>query len=127
MSNIRALVIYDDECMFCRSQIKLLQFLDMQKILVFESLHNPKILIDFPDLSYEELLTKMYVITPDQLRFGGADAIKYLSRKLILLWPLAILLHIPYSMWLWDSIYSFIARNRYYIAGRCKGSCKIKK
>lgn len=122
-----ALIIYDGECRFCRSQIAILNRLDMWGVLTFESLHDPSIHIDFPDITHEELLKRMYVIDSDQSRYSGANAIRYLSRKLMLLWPLAILLHIPYSMWLWNMVYNFIARNRYRIAGKCTGSCKIKK
>jgi predicted DCC family thiol-disulfide oxidoreductase YuxK len=34
------------------------------------------------------------------------------------LWPLAPLLHIPFSMPLWRWLYRLVARNRYRIAGK---------
>jgi predicted DCC family thiol-disulfide oxidoreductase YuxK len=59
-------------------------------------------------------------------RRGGADAVRYLSRRLMLLWPLALLLHVPGSMPLWQWLYRVVARNRYRIAGSCaEGSCRI--
>ena len=36
---------------------------------------------------------------------GGAVAVRYLSRRLVLLWPLALLLHVPGSLPLWKSLY----------------------
>jgi predicted DCC family thiol-disulfide oxidoreductase YuxK len=52
--------------------------------------------------------------------------VRYLSRRLVLLWPLALLLHVPGSMPLWQWLYRVVARNRYRIAGSCaEGSCRI--
>lgn len=127
MVNNKVIVIYDGECVFCRSQIKLLGVLDVWGILKFESLHDPEVKKYVPGISYEELLKRMYVVTPSSEVYGGADAVKCLSRKLMLLWPLAILLHVPCSSWLWNALYDFVAKNRYKIAGRCGGSCGFKR
>ena len=57
---------------------------------------------------------------------GGAEAVRYLSRRLPLLWPLALPLHLPGSLPIWRSLYALVARNRYRIAGRCDdGSCRL--
>lgn len=120
------IVIYDGRCSFCRFQISLLRTLDICKKLKFISLYDDIVSEQFPMLSREDLLKQMYVVSSTQFIYGGAEAIRYLSRRLILLWPMAILLHIPYSMFFWDKIYRFIARNRYLIAGKCSDSCAIK-
>jgi hypothetical protein len=52
-------------------------------------------------------------------REGGAEAVRYLSRRLVPLWPLAILLHVPGTMPLWNGLYAFVARHRFAIAGSC--------
>jgi predicted DCC family thiol-disulfide oxidoreductase YuxK len=126
MQDNRALVIYDGMCEFCRAQIGLLKCLDLWGVLQFESLHSERISSEFPMISHEDLLKRMYVVSSDHFIYGGADAVKYISRKLILLWPIALLLHIPYTMPLWNMMYDFIARNRYRIAGKCTDSCKIR-
>jgi predicted DCC family thiol-disulfide oxidoreductase YuxK len=120
------IVIWDGECNFCRSQVERLHRLDSGK-LAYLSLHDPRVQSLCPELSHDQLLEQMWVITRDQRRFGGADAGRYLSRHLPKLWWLMPLLHLPFSMPLWRWIYRQIARRRYKISGRqCDtGSCKI--
>ncbi|MFM8705597.1 MAG: hypothetical protein ACKOHG_17405 [Planctomycetia bacterium] len=53
---------------------------------------------------------------------------KYLSRRLPLLWPLAVPLQIPGTEPLWAALYRFVARNRLRIAGSCDdGTCKLPR
>jgi predicted DCC family thiol-disulfide oxidoreductase YuxK len=81
---------------------------------------------DFPEIPPADLLEQMYVVDRSGLARGGAEAVRYLSRRLPLLWPLALPLHVPGSLPLWRSLYRFVARNRFRIAGRCdEGTCKI--
>ena len=123
----RDTVLYDGECRFCRSQIALLRRCDVGGRLVFTSLHDPSVARDFPELAPEDLHARMYVVDRDGQARGGAEAVRYLSRRLPLLWPLAVPLHVPGSLPLWQAFYGFVARNRYRIAGRCDdGSCRIR-
>lgn len=127
----RDTVLYDGECNFCRGQIRLLRRLDPCGRLTFRSLHEPQVASDLPEISREQLLSQMYVVDRNGRARGGAEAVRYISRRLPLLWPLAALLHIPGSLPLWRSCYAFVARNRYRIAGRfgadaCdSGTCKL--
>ena len=75
--------------------------------------------IDFPELSSEQLQEQMFVIDTQGNARGGAVAVRYLSRKLPLLWPLALLLHIPGTLPLWNWLYAFVAKRRLWIAGKC--------
>lgn len=119
-------VLYDGGCRFCRGQIALLQRFDVTKRIVFMSLHDPTVARDFPEISREELLAQMYVVDRSGTARGGAEAVRFLARRLPLLWPLAVPLHIPGSLPLWRSLYRFVARHRYRIAGRCdEGTCRI--
>jgi predicted DCC family thiol-disulfide oxidoreductase YuxK len=119
-------VLYDGACRFCRSQIALLRRLDLTGRLAFTSLHDPSVARDFPEIPPADLLEQMYVVDRSGLARGGAEAVRYLSRRLPLLWPLALPLHVPGSLPLWRSLYRFVARNRFRIAGRCdEGTCKI--
>jgi predicted DCC family thiol-disulfide oxidoreductase YuxK len=80
----------------------------------------------FPEIAYDDLLNQMYIISRQGQARGGAEAVRYLSRKLPLLWPLAALLHVPGSLPLWKSLYAFVARHRMKIAGSCEdGTCRI--
>lgn len=122
----RDTVLYDGQCRFCRSQIALLRRLDLGGSLHFTSLHDPAVPNAFPELSRDDLLAQMYVIDTAGRARGGAEAVRYLSRKLPLLWPLAVLLHIPGTLPLWQTLYRFVARNRMRIAGSCtEGTCRL--
>lgn len=122
----RDTVIYDGHCRFCRSQIALLRRLDLGGSLDFISQHEPSVPRDFSELSPDDLHTQMYVVDRGGHARGGAEAVRYLTRRLPLLWPLAVPLHVPGSMPLWKSLYRFVARNRFRIAGTCdEGTCRL--
>jgi predicted DCC family thiol-disulfide oxidoreductase YuxK len=120
-------VLFDGQCNFCRQQISHLRRLDGRNRLRYVSLHDPWVAKTFPDLSYEQLMEQMWVIAPDGARYGGAGALKYLSRRLPILWPLAPALHFPGTLPLWNWLYRQVAKRRYRIAGRqCEdGSCSL--
>ena len=106
-------VIYDGDCPFCRAQVARLARWDGRGHLAFVSLHDPWVADRFPDLSREQLMQQMYVVTRDGRRYAGAEGVRYLTRRLPRLWPLAPLLHIPFSLPIWQGIYRRIARRRY--------------
>ena len=110
-------VLFDGECRFCQRQIALLRRLDLRRRFIYTSLHELSVAADFPELSIEQLQEQMFVIDTQGNARGGATAVRYLSRKLPLLWPLALLLHIPGSLPLWNRLYAFIAKRRLWIAG----------
>ena len=69
-------------------------------------------------------MEQMYVVTTtDDHRFAGAAAFKYLTRKLPKLWFAAPLMHIPFSLPLWQRMYNFVA-NRRYKMGRIDDPCE---
>ncbi|MFM7205193.1 MAG: thiol-disulfide oxidoreductase DCC family protein [Planctomycetaceae bacterium] len=123
---VRDTVLYDGECRFCRGQIAILQRLDLTGRLRFTSLHDPGVPRDFPELSRDELMTEMVVVDTRGRTWRGPSAVRYLSRRLIALWPLALPLHLPGSMPLWRWLYGIVARNRYRISGGCDGgTCRL--
>ena len=122
----RDTVLYDGQCRFCRSQIALLRRLDPTGRLRFVSLHEPQVARDFPELAADALLREMHVVDRSGRARGGAEAVRYLTRRLPLLWPLALPLHLPGSLPIWNWLYGLVARNRYRIAGRCdEGTCHL--
>lgn len=119
------IVIYDGNCNFCKAQVRRLAWFGEGR-LSFISLHDERVAERFPDLSHEQLMEQMFVVTPTGERFGGADAVHYLSTRLPWLWFAAPLMYIPFSMPLWKFLYRKIANSRYQIAGSCEGdSCKV--
>jgi predicted DCC family thiol-disulfide oxidoreductase YuxK len=122
----RATVLFDGQCRFCRSQIGLLRRLDLGNRLSFVSLHDPSVGRDFPEIPAVLLHEQMYVVDPEGRARGGAEAVRYLSRRLPLLWPAALLLHLPCSLPVWQWLYAWIAKRRLLIAGSCSdGSCRL--
>jgi predicted DCC family thiol-disulfide oxidoreductase YuxK len=119
-------VIYDGKCRFCRGQVALLRRADLRGSLRTVSLHDPGVARDFPELSADDLHARMYVVDTRGRAHGGAAAVRYLTRRLPLLWPLAVPLHVPGSLPLWERLYRFVARHRYRIAGTCdEGTCRL--
>ncbi len=124
----RDTVLYDGECRFCRGQVAMLRRLDWLGRLVFRSLHEPEVAQDFPELSREALMREMMVVDRQGRAWGGAAAVRHLSRALPLLWPLALPLHVPGTLPGWSWLYAAVARNRYRLGGRCvDGTCQIER
>jgi predicted DCC family thiol-disulfide oxidoreductase YuxK len=120
-------VLYDGQCRFCRGQIAMLRRFDPTGRLRFLSLHEPIVAADYPELEPDDLGREMHVIDTAGRSRAGAEAVRYLSRRLPLLWPLAVPLHVPGSLPLWRWLYGVVARNRYRIAGRCDdGTCRVR-
>lgn len=112
-------VIYDGQCNFCRSQVGHLRRFDcFGDRLAFISLHDPRVAERYGDLDHQALMEQMYVVDRRGNRHGGSEAVKYLSRRLPLLWPLAPILHLPGTAKLWRWGYNQVAKRRYKLAGR---------
>ena len=117
-----AVVIWDGKCNFCRAQVERLRTFDDRSRLTYLSLHDPRVTERYPGLSYDQLMEQMWVVTPDHQRFGGADAVRFLSRYLPRLWWMAPAMHVPFAMPLWRYLYKALANRRYRLAGeRCDG------
>lgn len=121
-------VIFDGHCNFCRRQVQRLNWFAGGSV-AFLSLHDSRVTELCPHLSHGDLMQRMYVVTSDKRTFGGAAAVKYLSRRLPRLWFAAPLLHIPFTLPIWNTLYDWVARARYSIAGRAEdcesGACDV--
>jgi predicted DCC family thiol-disulfide oxidoreductase YuxK len=109
-------VIYDGQCAFCTSQARLLRRLDGKRRLAFLSLYDERVSRWYPDLSHEDLLEYVYVVTSRGQAHRGAEAVRYLSRRLPALWWLAPVLHIPGSRPVWRWLYRFVSRRRFWLS-----------
>ncbi len=118
------IVIYDGQCKFCTKQVANLHRWDGKERLAFVSLHDPLVATRYRDLPKEKLMEQMYVITRDQRRLGGAEAFRYLTTRLPRLWILAPILHLPFTLPLWQFLYSQVARHRYRLAGKTDDACE---
>jgi len=112
-------VIYDGDCRFCEGQVQNLRRLDCcTGRLSFISLHDPRVAQRHPDLSHESLMAQMYVVDTSGKCHGGSEAVRYLSRRLPLLWPVMPILHFPGTAGLWRWGYQQVAKRRYKISGK---------
>ena len=122
------ILIYDGHCRMCRAQVERLHRWDSRKSLAFLSLHDPQVASRFPDLSYDELMQQMVLVDGAGHRHRGAEAVRYLSRRLPRLWPLVPILHLPGSLPLWRWCYRRVANWRYRLGGRVEcddGTCSV--
>ncbi|RCS54747.1 DUF393 domain-containing protein [Bremerella cremea] len=122
-------VIYDGDCVICTGGVKLLHRLDWFKRLAYLSLHDPQVSEFAPELSFEQMMEEIWVIDQLGRRHSGAEAFRYLTRRLVLLWPVMPLLHIPGSLPLWKWIYQKVAAARYRfgkMSGEdCGDACEV--
>lgn len=122
------IVIFDGHCSFCKAQVERLARWDKKKILSFISLHDPTVAERWPELTHDQLMKEMYLIDTNGNRYAGAFALRWMTLRLPLLWPVAPFMHIPLSMWLWSFFYRQVARMRYQWGktSDCEGgSCDI--
>ncbi len=121
-------VIYDGHCRICTSQIRRLAAWDTGGRLSYLSLHDPQTRQRYPDLSHEALMQDMYLVDRRGHRHRGAEALRYLSRRLPWLWWLAPILNLPGTLPLWQWCYRQVAKRRYRF-GRIEscddGSCRL--
>ncbi|HWA99898.1 MAG TPA: DUF393 domain-containing protein [Pirellulales bacterium] len=124
------IVVFDGQCRFCRGSVQRLKRLDLFGQLAYLSLHDPEVQRRWPDLRHDDLMRNMLVVEPNGQRYWGAAAFRCLTRRLPALWPLAPLLHIPFSLPVWQRLYQFVAQRR-YLFGRVEscdsGSCHIPR
>jgi predicted DCC family thiol-disulfide oxidoreductase YuxK len=121
-------VIFDGECSFCRQQVERLHRWDTGGRLAFLSLHDPAVSEVAPHLTREQLLEEMYVVDRKGRSLGGAAAFRYLTSRLPRLWPLWPLLHVPFSLPVWQFLYRQVANRRYRISNThaCEnGKCHV--
>jgi len=125
-------VIYDGKCNFCRGGVERVAWLDGRQRFAFISLHDPRVAEMYPELTHEMMMDQMYIVTQSGVYYGGAEAARYLTRRLPLLWIFAPVMHIPFTMPVLQWAYKQVAKRRYLIAGRkadddgCdNGYCKI--
>ena len=117
-------VIYDGHCVFCTNQVQKLARWAGKGRLAFLSLHDSEVARRYPQLSYDDLMKQMYVVTSSGKEYAGAAAFRYLTRQLPRLYPLAPFLHIPFSLPFWQWCYRQVAIRRYKIAGKTADACE---
>lgn len=120
-------VLYDDECMFCTFQMKVLTWLDWRHALALMPLSDPRVRVIAPQLGRAELQEAIHCVTPAGRVHRGARAIRFLGMRLPLLVPLALFMWLPGVIWVAEIVYRWISANRQLLsrAFGCKDACAL--
>ena len=120
-------VLYDDECSLCTFQMKVLSWLDWLNALALVPLSDPHAKEIAPQLSREDLLAAIHLVTPEGRIHRGARALRFAGMRLPLLVPMALFLWLPGVIFLAEIIYHWIARHRLVLSRLfgCKDACAI--
>jgi predicted DCC family thiol-disulfide oxidoreductase YuxK len=120
-------VLYDDECSFCTFQMKLLSWLDWGNRFTLLPASDPRVGSLAPTLTHQQLNEAIHCVLPGGEIHRGARAIRFISMRLPLLWPLAAVLWLPGVILIAERVYAFISRNRQHISRifGCKGACAL--
>ena len=111
----QTVVIYDGLCGLCQSSVKLLRRLDWLHRLTFRDAHSEAVREDYPDLSLDDLMGEIHVVTADGRVLTGYKGVREQIRHLPLVAWLYPLLFLPGIKRIGPRIYGWIARNRYRI------------
>ncbi len=120
-------VLYDDGCSFCTFQMKLLRWLDWTNKFALVPVSDPETARIAPQLSARELNEAIHCVTPQGAVHRGARAIRFISLRLPVTVPLALILWIPGVILAAEKVYAWISRNRQTISRvfGCKGACAL--
>lgn len=118
-------VIYDGQCGFCSSSVKMLKAMDLFDRLTFVDYQtHPNLSALHFDLTKEKAHRQMYLIDPHGELYGGFFAFRRMTWLLPMLYPMVFVMYFPGTKMLGPIFYSWIARNRYLFHKKCpNNSC----
>lgn len=116
-------VLYDGDCPICTGGARLLGRLDFEGRLAFLSLDDPRVRARWPGLAFDALMRELHVVDSLGRVYRGADAVRYLARRLPALWPFLPALYLPGSLPVWRWLYRKLAERRGSAAcgDKCRG------
>lgn len=82
MSEFACRVLYDSECSLCNRFKKAIELIDTKKQVEFKSLYDPKVYVDYPELSEQRCLETLHLITSENEILEGPDAMSFLIKLL---------------------------------------------
>lgn len=115
MNNI--VVIYDNDCAFCRWSTDLFGQWDKRGILRFVSCKSEERIREFPQIPQEECMGALQAMLPNSSRKSGFDAVAHVMRYLPG-WKKVVgflLIYTPGLPIAGRIVYTWIAKNRYKI------------
>ncbi len=120
-------VIYDGDCPLCTFQMKLLTWMDWLNVTTLVPLSHPKVQGMAPQLKREDLMAAIHCIDQQGNIHRGARCIRFVSLRMPLLIPLALILWIPGVIWIAEKVYQWVSENRLILSKvfGCKDACGI--
>jgi predicted DCC family thiol-disulfide oxidoreductase YuxK len=112
MSGSRWMIVYDDNCAFCRAQIDKIHKHDQQRVFEFVSNDAPDLLIKFPQLEGKDLDASLWLVAPDGTLYAAAEAIYQIMLRLEKYKYLARLYRLPIVHTAAQWAYNWIASHR---------------
>jgi predicted DCC family thiol-disulfide oxidoreductase YuxK len=112
-------LFYDGDCSFCINSIRRFNWTLKRSGFVPVSFQTSWARVCL-DLKPDSELTEMVVLTADGKRFGGADGIAQIARRICWAWPLFALAQIPGIHFIFRAIYRRVAANRHCLGGKCE-------
>lgn len=112
-------VFYDGECRLCIDSVKRHETFLRRHGFALATLQTPwvrELLVFKPDSG----LMEMIVLNSEGKRFGGADGIAQIARRIWWTWPLFALVQIPGIHFIFVMIYRRVAANRHCLGGLCE-------
>ncbi len=126
-ANGRNAVIYDEKCPMCTFQSRLLQRLDWLHRFEMVPASDTRVRLMAPQIEPTALQEAMHVITQNNAIHRGARAIRWMALRIPLLIPLGLLLWIPGAIFVAETVYRRVSRNRYVLSKvfGCKTACAV--
>jgi predicted DCC family thiol-disulfide oxidoreductase YuxK len=109
-------LIFDGYCGFCTRAIRALERLDRNKHLRFQAWQTPGTLEAF-ELDQVDVQQAAWLVTTDGRRYHGAKAIVGALAVAIQMPWLVRIFDLPPMAWAANSVYTWVARNRYRLRG----------
>ena len=114
----RGWILYDGQCRFCTGWITLARSTLERHGFLTDTLQSPWIVAKL-DMPIGELLNDIRLLTPDGRLINGADAYRYVLRRIWWTWPLWIMFSLPGLKQIFAWVYRRVATNRYCVGGTC--------
>jgi predicted DCC family thiol-disulfide oxidoreductase YuxK len=109
------IVVYDGGCRLCRRTIAVLKSIDLFDVLdPVAGLSDDPRRPQFTEITDEMLVRDLYVIRGTEAA-GGYDAYAQIARRVILLWPIALIMRLPPVATAGRRIYRRVADSRHCV------------
>ena len=121
------IVLFDSDCPLCTFQMKVITWLDWLDVASLLPISHPRAKSIAPSVDRAQLREAIHCVSPEGDTQRGARAIRFLSMRLPLAIPLALVLWLPGVIWVAERIYAWVSRNRLLLSRvfGCKSACAV--